>query len=86
MPNNRLVLSFAFNINPSCHDVNVICHLIEEELHLRKRSMKILGWSKDFAVDIKRNNVDLLFANSNRKWVFNNCKNIYSNLDAKKYV
>ena len=74
MSNNRLVLSFVLDIKPSCHDVNVNCRLMEEKFHLCKHRIKIVGWSKDFAVDVKRNKVDLLFANCNRKsWDFDNC-------------
>ena len=40
-----------------------ICRLAEEELHLRKSYMKIKGWSENFAVNLRKEEVCLLFGN-----------------------
>ena len=67
MSNSRLIWYFVFGAKPSHHDANVIYRLTEEEFHLLKHSMKTLGWSEDFIVDIKKEEVDLVFANYDRE-------------------
>ena len=75
MSNSRLILLFVFGAKPSHHDANVICRLTAEEFRLRKQNMKTLSWSKDFIVDIKKEELDLVFANYNREpWGFEDCK------------
>ena len=60
---NRLVLTFVFDAKPANHDIGITCRLIEEEFHLRKHNRKRIGWSEKFAVDIKMEQVRLLFYN-----------------------
>ena len=82
--NVHLILPVLFRAKPSEHDTNVICRLAEEELYLCKHNLKILGWSEEFVVDIKKGQVDSVFANF---WGFNyHYLIIYSNLDLEKYV
>ena len=61
--NNCFVLTFDFGTKPSYHDIGIVCGLGEEEFHLRKSYMKTKGWSENFAVNIKREEVHLLFSN-----------------------
>ena len=55
--NNCFVLTFDFGAKPSYHDIGIVCGLGEEEFHLRKSYMKTKGWSENFAVKVKREEV-----------------------------
>ena len=55
--NNCFVLTFDFGTKPSYHDIGIVCGLGEEEFHLRKSYMKTKGWSENFAVKVKREEV-----------------------------
>lgn len=69
-------MRFVFGAKPSNHNIGIIFGLVEKQF-------QTIGWSEKFAVDIKK--VHLLFANYYRE-IFGDCKNVYSNLDSKKYV
>ena len=60
-------MTFDFGAKPSYHNIGIICCLVEEEFHLGKHNMKTIGWSEIFAVEIKKEEVHLLFANYYRK-------------------
>ena len=64
---NCLVLTFVFDAKPANHDTGIICRLIEEEFHLCKHNLKRIRWSEKFAVDIKMEEVRLLFYNYYRE-------------------
>ena len=60
---NRLVLIFNYETKASNHDIGIICRLVEEEFDLRKGYLKIKGWSENFAVNVNKKEVRLLFNN-----------------------
>lgn len=60
---NRLVLIFSFETKASNRDNGIICRLVEEGFHLRKSYMKTKGWSENFAVNVKKEEVCFLFSN-----------------------
>ena len=60
---NRLVLIFSFETKASNCDNGIICRLVEEGFHLRKSYMKTKGWSENFAVNVKKEEVCYLFSN-----------------------
>ena len=60
---NRLVLIFNFEAKASNHDIGIICRLVEEKFDLRKCYLKTKCWSENFAVDVNKKEVRLLFNN-----------------------
>ena len=63
MSGNHLVLIFNFGKKASNYDIGIICCLVEEEFHFRKSYMKTKGWSENFAVNVKKEEVCFLFSN-----------------------
>ena len=61
--NNRFVLTFDFGAKPSHHGIGIICRLVEEEFHLFKSYMKTKDWSENFAINVKEEEICLLFSN-----------------------
>ena len=61
--NDRFVLTFDFGAKPSYHNIGIICRLVEEEFYLRKSYMETKGRSENFAVNVKKEEVRLLFSN-----------------------
>ena len=54
-------MTFVFDAKLANHYIGIICCLIEEEFHLQKYNMKRIGKYEKFAIDIKKEEVHLLF-------------------------
>ena len=54
---------FNFEKKASNYDIGIICRLVEEEFYFRKSYMKTKGWSENFAVNVKKEEVCFLFSN-----------------------
>ena len=60
---NRLVLIFNFETKASDHDIGIIYRLVEEEFDLCKGHRKTKDWPENFVVNVKKEEVCLLFSN-----------------------
>ena len=60
---NHLVLIFNYETKASNHDIGIICRLVEEKFDLSKCYLKTKCWSENFAVDVNKKEVRLLFNN-----------------------